>query len=99
MRPLAKAIVLPLLLALTLSVGGLPVAPGQDKKKDDKAGAVIFELYKDKQDEFRFRLKEGDHLLAISGKGYKTREDIQKVIDEIRKDAAKAKLVDETTKK
>jgi uncharacterized protein YegP (UPF0339 family) len=97
MRAFAKTIVLPPLLALAVALSGLSVAPGQ--KKDDKAAGVIFELYKDKQDEYRFRLKDSDHLLAISGKGYKSREDIQKVIDEIRKEAAKAKLVDETTKK
>jgi hypothetical protein len=71
MRPFAKTMMLPALL-VALAVGGLSVAPGQDKKKDDKATA-IFEVYKDRGDEFRFRLKDGEHSLAIAGKGYKPR--------------------------
>jgi uncharacterized protein YegP (UPF0339 family) len=56
-------------------------------------------IYKDRGDEFRFRLKDGDTILAIAGKGYKTKADVEKVIDHIKKDAAKAKLVDDTAKK
>ena len=95
MRPFAKTMLLPALL-VALAVGGLSVAPGQDKKAEK---AVHFEVYKDKSDEFRFRLKDGEHSLAIAPKGYKTKDDVLKVIDEIKKEAAKAKVVDETTKK
>jgi uncharacterized protein YegP (UPF0339 family) len=98
MRPFAKTMMLPALLVAAIAVGGLSVAPGQDKKKDDKA-TVIFEVYKDRSDEFRFRLKDGEHSLAIAPKGYKTKDDVLKVIDEIKKEAAKAKVVDDTTKK
>jgi uncharacterized protein YegP (UPF0339 family) len=97
MRPLAKTMMLPALLT-ALAIGGLSVAPGQDKKKDEKA-TVIFEVYKDRSDEFRFRLKDGEHSLAIAPKGHKTKDDVLKVIDEIKKVAAKAKVVDDTTKK
>ena len=100
MRPIAKMLMVPLLLISALAVGGLSVAPGQDKKKDDKSTAsVYFEVYKDKSDEFRFRLKDGEHSLAIAPKGFKTKEEVLKVIDEIKKEAAKAKVVDDTTKK
>ena len=58
-----------------------------------------FEVYKDKSEEFRFRFKEGDAILAISGKGYKTKADVDKVIAQIKKDAAKAKVVDDTKDK
>lgn len=87
------------LLAGLLGVVGLSFAPGQDKKdKDkDKAGAV-FEVYKDKSGEFRFRLKDDDTILAISGKGYKTKAELEKVIDAVKKEAAKAKVVEETKK-
>jgi uncharacterized protein YegP (UPF0339 family) len=98
MQAFAKTMMLPALLVAALAISGLSVAPGQDKKKDDKA-AVIFEVYKDRSDEFRFRLKDGDHSLAIAGKGYKTKDDVLKVIDEIKKEAAKAKVVDDTAKK
>ena len=47
----------------------------------------------------RFRLKEGEHSLAIAGKGYRTKDEVRKVIGEIKKEAAKAKVVDDTAKK
>ena len=37
--------------------------------------------------------------MAIAIKGYKTKAEVEKVIDHIKKDAAKAKLVEETEKK
>ena len=78
-------------------------AKEQAKDKDkDKAkappagGAATFEVYKDKSGEFRFRLRAADgDLLASSGKGYATKADVQKVIDEIKRDAPKAKVEDE----
>jgi uncharacterized protein len=86
-----------------VGAGGLNSSTAQDKKdkgkdkgKDAKATAV-FELYKDKQNEFRFRLNDDEgNLLATSGKGYKTKADCQKVIDTIKADAAKAKVDDQT---
>jgi len=93
----AKTMMLPMLLVTALTVSGLSVAPGQDKKKDDKS--VHFEVYKDRSEEFRFRLKDGEHSLAIAPKGYKTKDEVLKVIDEIKKEAAKAKVVDDTAKK
>lgn len=99
MRLLAKTFVLPALLTAFVTAGGLSLAPAQDKKKDDKAPAGIhFEVYKDKGDHFRFRLKDGEHSLAISSGGHKDKADVLKIIDEIKKDAAKAKVVDETKK-
>jgi uncharacterized protein len=92
-------LVLAFLVASIVGVGSLTLAPAQDKKDKDKAPAgAYFEIYKDKSDEFRFRLKEDDTILAISGKGYKAKADVDKVIDNIKKDAAKAKVVDDTAK-
>src|SRR5262249_29679289 len=80
-----RSLVLAVLVAFLLA--SLSFAPAQDKKddkkKDDKTAGAYFEVYKDKGDEFRFRLKDGDTLLAISGKGYKTKADVDKVIDAI----------------
>lgn len=87
---------LALLLAALIGVGGLSLAPAQDKK-DDKGGATI-EIYKDKSEEFRFRIKEGDVTLAIASKGYKTKADVDKVIATLQKDVAKAKVIDDTKK-
>jgi uncharacterized protein YegP (UPF0339 family) len=70
------------------------VAPGQDKKNyrhlrgQQRQGQRI-----------RFRLKDGEHSLAIAGKGYRTKDEVLKVIGEIKKEAAKAKVVDDTAKK
>jgi uncharacterized protein YegP (UPF0339 family) len=66
----------------------------KDKDKDGKAGAV-FELYKDNGGKFRFRLKHDGEIVAIAGKGYATKADCQKVIEAIRRDAAKARLDDQ----
>jgi uncharacterized protein YegP (UPF0339 family) len=63
-----------------------------------KDKGAVFELYKDKGDEYRFRLVSGDDKLAMSPHGYKTKEDAMKAIEAIRKEAAKAKLDDQTKK-
>jgi len=76
-------------------------ATGQQKdkdKKDDKTAGAVFEVYADKSGEFRFRFHEGDDKLAMSVKGYKTKEEVLKIIDTIKKEAAKAKVDDQTKK-
>jgi uncharacterized protein YegP (UPF0339 family) len=89
-----------LLLALWFGAVSLSDAPAQDKKdKKDAGGAVTFEVYKDKSGEYRFRLKSGDTMLAISGKGYEKKADIEKVIGTIQKEAGKAKVVEAEDKK
>jgi uncharacterized protein YegP (UPF0339 family) len=81
------AIVAVLLFAFISFTG---FTPGQDKKD----GPYVFEVYKDRSEEYRFRFKDGDTILAIAGKGYKTKADVEKVIDAIKKHAAKAKEVE-----
>jgi uncharacterized protein YegP (UPF0339 family) len=52
----------------------------------------VFELCKGSAGEFRIRLEdEGRMHLAASGKGYTIKVDRRKVIDMIKKEAAKAK--------
>jgi uncharacterized protein len=100
MHKIVRSLLLPLALAAAVGAVGLDQAAGQDKKdKKTGAAAAVFELYKDKQDEYRFRLKDGDVLLAISGKGYKTKADCLKVIDTIKITAGRAKIEEATTKK
>jgi uncharacterized protein YegP (UPF0339 family) len=87
----------PFILLGLLAAVSLPLAPAQDKKDKDKkdaAAGLVFEVYKDKGGDFRFRLKEGDTILAGSGKGYKTKDEVQKIIGIIQKEAAKAKIVE-----
>jgi len=101
-KPVYRSAILAALVgALCLSY---PAAHAQKDKTKGKqptpvpsAAAAAFELYKDKAGEFRFRLKdaEGD-LLAISGKGYKAKPDVQKVIDTIKTHAARAKVDDQS---
>ncbi len=101
MRKVARALVLSLGLMAVAGLMGPPFAAGQAKKdKGDKggkiaAGTAVFEMYKDTQGKFRFRLKDGEGtLLAMSVRGYETKADCQKIIDAIRTNAAKAKLED-----
>ena len=95
MHKIVRSLLPPLALAAAVGACALDQAAGQDKK-DKKAGAAaaVFELYKDRQDEYRFRLKDGDVLLATSGKGYATKADCLKVIDLIKSTAGKAKVED-----
>ena len=64
-----------------------------EKDKDSKAITVI-EVYKDSAGEFRFRIKHDDTVLAMASKGYEKKADCEKVIDIIKRDAAKAKVVE-----
>lgn len=100
MTKFVRTLLLPLALATTVGLVGLHNANAQkdkDKDKKDPKAVAVFEMYKDSADEFRFRLKDDEgSLLATSGKGYKTKADCKKVIDEIRASAAKAKLDDQT---
>jgi uncharacterized protein YegP (UPF0339 family) len=100
MRTVIRNLALGLVLTAALAVAGPQSADAQatkdkdkDKDKGKPAAAAVFELYKDSADEFRFRLKDDEGaLLATSGKGYKTKAECQKVIDAIKRDAAKAKV-------
>lgn len=55
-----------------------------------------FELYKDKQDKFRFRLKAGNGEVIAVGEAYETRAGALNGIDSIRRNAAEAVLDDQT---
>jgi uncharacterized protein YegP (UPF0339 family) len=97
MRTVVRSALLAVVAACILAVLSFQVASGQQKKgadkgADAKAGAVVFEMYKDKGGKYRFRMTQGDELLAIAGHGYATKEDCQKVIDTIRRVAARAKV-------
>jgi uncharacterized protein YegP (UPF0339 family) len=94
-RLVALAALLALVVAVVLPVG---VQAQKDKDKKETTAGLVFEIYKDKGVHFRFRLKDGDHLLAIAGKGYDSKEDVQKIIATIQKEAGKAKIVEEKGK-
>ena len=72
------------------------VATTKDKAKSKEAAVYTFEVYKDRADNFRWRLKSDDGQLAMASTGYATKEECLKVIDTIKKEAAKAKVEDQT---
>jgi uncharacterized protein YegP (UPF0339 family) len=98
------------LLALVgvLALAGVHFAAAQAKKDKRKpkdaappvaTGRATFELYKDRGGKYRFRLKRGDgKILAMSHVGYKDKGDIQKVIETIRREAARASIADKSSK-
>jgi uncharacterized protein YegP (UPF0339 family) len=79
-------------------------AAAKDKKDSAKDSAkadsaAVFEIYKDKGGKFRFRYKNGEGVeVAMTAKGYESKDELQKIIDDIKKDAGKAKVVEEAKK-
>ena len=85
------------LVAAVVSWGGLSGPPqivAQDKEK-----GMTFEIYKDRKEEFRWRLKAANgNIMATSGEGYKAKADCQKAIETIKTGAASAKVEDTSSK-
>ena len=67
----------------------LPVL-AQVSRADDKS-ALTFDMFQDKGKEFRWRLKQGDDILATSGQGYKAKASCKKGIEGIKKGLANDK--------
>ncbi len=55
-----------------------------------------FELYQDKKGEYRFRLKAGNGQVIATGESYTTKKACLNGIESVRKNAADAKLDDQT---
>ena len=56
-----------------------------------------FEMYQDKANEYRWRLKAGNgQVVASSSEGYKAKSDCEHAAELIRKGAARANVVDKT---
>ena len=84
-------------LAVALWLGLTGTTGAQDKKAPPAAPTV--EVYQDRGDEFRFRIKSGDHILAIASRGYDEEADCLKVIEELKKEMGKAMVVKMTKDK
>jgi uncharacterized protein YegP (UPF0339 family) len=68
----------------------------KDKVKAGAASAATFEIYKDKGGKFRFRFMDSEGTeLAMSPRGYAEKPDIQKAIDTIKREAARARVEEE----
>ena len=66
-----------------------------EAKKDAKAKDGSVEIYKDNAGNFRFRIKDGDgKVIAMPAKGYAEKEDVDKVLEQIKAILDKAKPVE-----
>jgi uncharacterized protein YegP (UPF0339 family) len=72
-------------------------AKGKARRKAEAAArSLAFEIYQDKVQEYRWRLKATNgQIIATSGQGYKDKRDCESAIDRIKSDA-KTKLKFET---
>jgi uncharacterized protein YegP (UPF0339 family) len=71
----------------SLAVAALALFATTKASADSK---LKFELYKDKADEFRFRVKAGNgEVLATSGEGYKKKASAKNAIESLQKDSDK----------
>jgi uncharacterized protein len=93
--------VLAVLASVAIMLGTTFSADGQDKKAAKApAPGLTFEVYKDKGGDFRYRIvDETGTNLGGASKGYGTKDDVLKVVNTIKKEAAAAKIDDQTTKK
>jgi uncharacterized protein len=55
-----------------------------------------FELYKDKANKFRFRLKAGNGQVIAASEAYESKRAALTGIDSVRRNAAEARLDDQT---
>ena len=96
-------------LALAFLVGFSGPASGGGGGKKDKgvdagkgATALVFEIYKEdsKAQKYRYRIKNNEGVnLGGSTKGYTTRDECLRVVEQIKKLAGSAKIVDAAPKK
>ena len=57
----------------------------------EKKAAAVFEVYKDKAGEFRWRLRtQNTKVIATSGEGYSSKQSCQDAIESVKKNAADA---------
>jgi uncharacterized protein YegP (UPF0339 family) len=72
------------LASFVIALVGLSAAARPDSK-------MTFELYKGKNDQYRWRLKDGDNTVATGGQGYKAKADAKRGIASVQKLAANSK--------
>lgn len=72
----------------------LMAVPSNNERSEDVAGK--FELYKDKSDKFRFRLKAGNGEIIASGEAYESKASALNGIESIKKNAPDAAVDDQT---
>jgi uncharacterized protein YegP (UPF0339 family) len=55
-----------------------------------------FEIYKDKKGEFRWKLLADNNQIIATGEGYTSKAGCKNGIESVKKNAAKAEVVDQT---
>jgi uncharacterized protein YegP (UPF0339 family) len=89
-----------MLLFLALPVAG-PRGLQTTGRTADK-DALRFEIFEDRDKEFRWRLKHGEEIIGTSGQGYKAKESCKKGIEAVKKelenDKAKFEVYEDTAK-
>lgn len=75
-----RALCVGLFFAVLALVFAAPIAVGAAD-----GDPVRFEIFQDKDKEFRWRLKQGDDIVGTSGQGYKAKASCRKGIDGIKK--------------
>ena len=58
--------------------------------------ACKFEIYKDKSEHYRFRLKAPNGEIMFQGQGYKQKQSAKSAIESIQKNAADVEIDDQT---
>ena len=70
----------------------------ESKQKEVRTMAATFELYKDRAEEYRWRLRhENGNIIADSGEGYTTKTNAINGIDSVKENAPTAPIEDQTT--
>ncbi len=55
-----------------------------------------FEIYKDKRDEFRWRLLADNNQIIATGEGYSSKDGCKNGIESVKKNAPEAEIDDQT---
>lgn len=63
------------------------IAKVEDQTKDEKATNPKFEIYLDKAEEFRFRLKASNGEIILASEGYASKAGCKNGIESVRKNA------------
>ena len=70
-------------------------APVKDKASKETSTGVLFQVYKDKGDMYRFRILNGEEKLAGSIRGYEKKAEVMEIINTIKKGVSLAKVEEE----
>lgn len=91
-----------IIAAFAFALGQLFARPGasalaaDEKPAAQAKSAATFEVYKDKSNEFRWRLRTTNkQVIATSGDGYKSKQDCLSGIESVKKNAPDAKVEEE----